>query len=87
MTHSELAWEFAELFGDLAVDDINEVLAKNVPFETLQFFDAYAADFADGTGITSETSKRLPNLMLLGYLLRVLEERLIDGDATGGHDV
>ena len=27
--------------------------------------------------------KRLPNLMLLGYLLRLLEERLIDGEDIG----
>ena len=28
MTHSELAWEFAELFGDLDTGDINQVLAN-----------------------------------------------------------
>ncbi len=85
MTHSELAWEFAELFGDLDVDDINQVLAKNVPFETLEFFDAYAAGVADHSKVDDAMRRRLPNLMLLGYLLRVLEERLIEGD-EGEHD-
>jgi len=38
MDHSELAWEFADLFGELDVEEINEVLAKNVPIGTLDFF-------------------------------------------------
>ncbi len=77
MTHTELAWEFADLFADLNVSDVNEVLAKNVPLETLDFFEKYAEDFASARGILGENRKRLPNLMLLGYLLRVLEERLL----------
>ena len=80
MTHTELAWEFAELFGDLNVDDINQMLAKNVPLETLEFFDAYSKTFADAEGVAGATRERLPNLMLLGYLLRVLEDRLLDGE-------
>jgi hypothetical protein len=27
--------------------------------------------------------QRIPNLLLLGYLLRVLEERLLDGEDVG----
>lgn len=79
MTHSELAWEFAELFGDLDIKDINQVLANNVPLETLEFFSAYAECFAQAEGVEGQTRGRLPNLLLLGYLLRVLEERLLDG--------
>lgn len=83
MTRSELAWELADLFTDLKVEQINEVLAKNVPFETLEFFSQYGEDFGDSEGIAGETRKRLPNLMLLGYILRVLEERLLsDGDKS-----
>jgi hypothetical protein len=67
MTRTELAWELAGLFADLEVGQINEALAKNVPFETLEFL----AESIDGDSV-----KRLPNLMVLGYLLRVLEDRL-----------
>ncbi len=80
MTHSELAWEFAEIFDELRTEEINQVLAKNVPMETLEFFNAYAESFAKSEGLEGETSKRLPNLLLLGYLLRVLEDRLLDDD-------
>jgi hypothetical protein len=77
LTREELAWEFAELFEELRIEDINEVLAKNVPLDTLEFFGAYANDFGSALGLVGNQLKRLPNLMLLGYLLRVLEERLI----------
>jgi hypothetical protein len=77
LTREELAWELAELFEELPVDDINEVLAKNVPLDTLEFFSAYADDFGGTLGLVGKSRKRLPNLMLLGYLLRVLEDRLL----------
>jgi hypothetical protein len=77
MTHSELAWEFAGLFHDLKIEEINEVLAKNVPMEMLEFFESYGQDVASAEGLEGDTAKRLPNLLLLGYLLRVLEERLL----------
>jgi hypothetical protein len=80
LTREELAWELAELFNELKVDDINEVLAKNVPFDTLEFFSAYAQDFGSALGLAEKDRKQLPNLMFLGYLLRVLEERLIHED-------
>jgi len=77
MTFEEMAWEFAEVFDDLDVAQINEMLAKNIPLETLDFFAKYAADFSTDSEVDSETRERLPNLMLIGYLLRVLEERLL----------
>jgi hypothetical protein len=77
ITHAELAWEFASVFGELDTEQINEVLAKNVPQETLEFFACYAQDLARAQGVSRETERSLPNLLLLGYLLRVLEERLI----------
>lgn len=77
MTRSELAWELADLFTDLPIEDINEMLAKNVPFETLEFFNAYGEQFGKVEGISGNTMMRLPNLLLLGYILRVLEERLL----------
>jgi hypothetical protein len=51
--------------------------------ETLEFFTAYAEVFSRSESIEGDTRKRMPNLLLLGYLLRLLEERLI-GD--GGDD-
>ena len=29
MNHAELAWEFADLFAELDVENLNEILAKN----------------------------------------------------------
>ena len=83
LKHSELAWELVELFGELRIEQINEILAKNVPLETLEFFSSYADDFGRAEQIEDKTRKRLPNLLLLGYLLRVLEDRLIDDDGCG----
>jgi hypothetical protein len=77
MTRSELAWELADLFTEMKADQINEMLAKNVPFDTLEFFNEYGEDFGSTQGIDGDTRKRLPNLLLLGYILRVLEERLL----------
>lgn len=78
MTHAELAWELADVFGELEAEQINEVLARNVPVETLHFFSAYAERFGRSSALGEEAVQRLPNLMLLGYLLRVLEDRLLD---------
>ena len=77
MTFEELAWEFVEVFEELEVDTINEMLAKNVPFETLKFFNTYAEDFGRAEGLEGKALHRLPNLMLIGYSLRLLEERLL----------
>ncbi len=77
MTRSELAWELADLFTEMKADQINEMLAKNVPFDTLEFFNEYGEDFGSTQGIEGDSRKRLPNLLLLGYILRVLEERLL----------
>jgi hypothetical protein len=78
MTHAELAWEFAELFDELSIDRVNEMLAKNIPLETLEFFGSYAESFARAEKVEGPLAKRLPNLLLVGYLLRILEDRLLD---------
>jgi hypothetical protein len=80
LTRSELAWELAEVFDELSIDSINEVLAKNVPLETLEFMAAYAEDFAEANALAATAGRRIPNLMILGYLLRVVEERLLEDD-------
>lgn len=80
MNHAELAWEFADLFSELDVEQINEILAKNVPLETLDFFQKYAETFASALRVEGDLAARLPNLLMMGYLLRVLEERLIEND-------
>jgi hypothetical protein len=86
MTHAELAWEFAELFDQLSVERVNEMLAKNVPLETLDFFASNAESFARGQQVEGPLAQRLPNLLLVGYLLRVLEERLLDETPGGEPD-
>ncbi len=80
MTHTELAWQFADIFDELGVEQINEMLAKNVPLETLEFFRTYGEEFGSGEGLNEAVSKRLPNLLLVGYLIRVLEDRLLHGE-------
>jgi hypothetical protein len=83
LTREELAWELVEIFDELSVEHINEMLAKNVPLDTLSFMARYAEEFADGNEIADPARKRIPNLLLLGYLLRIVEERLLgdDGEA------
>ncbi len=76
MTFEEMAWEFAEVFDELESSEINEMLARNVPLATLDFFAQYAESFAKNGEIDLKTQAQLPNLMLVGYLLRLLEERL-----------
>jgi hypothetical protein len=76
MTLEEMTWEFAEIFDELDTKQINEVVAANVPLETLDFFIKYTEDFCKGEILSRATRGQLPNLMLVGYLLRTLEERL-----------
>ena len=76
-SHEEIAWELVELFDELSIETVNEMLAKNVPMETLKFIAAYAGDFADTHDVGDSTRRGLPNLILLGYLLRIVEDRLL----------
>jgi hypothetical protein len=76
ITRHQLAWELVEIFEDLRIDQVNELVAINVPMDTVEFFSSYADYFCNGETIDARTRKRLPKLMLLGYLLRLLEERI-----------
>ena len=76
LTRQELGWELAEIFDELRIDQMNELVAINVPLDALEFFSSYAERFCSDQTIDDSTRGRLPNLMLLGYLLRILEERL-----------
>jgi hypothetical protein len=82
MTDREIAIEFTEVWESLDIKDINKVLAGNVSMELLEFFSAYAeravADLLPDTDEGEELVRRLPNLMIIGYLIRLLEERLSD---------
>lgn len=78
MTSDEMAWEFAEIFEELDTDQINEMLAKNIPMETLAFFADYATSFAEAESVDGRTRDRLPNLMMIGYLMNLLEQRLLN---------
>jgi hypothetical protein len=76
MTLEEMAWEFAEIFDELDNAQINQVLAANVPLKTLDFFLQYSADFSRGEVMSNSMREQLPNLMLVGYLLRTLESKI-----------
>lgn len=80
MNGREIAIEFTEMWEEFDVADINTMLAKNVSMELLDFFASYAEDSLGGLlpegAKGEELSKRLPNLMIIGYIIRVLEERL-----------
>ena len=76
LTRQQIAWELVEIFEDLRVDEMNELVAINVPTDAVEFFTSYADYFCNGEPIDARTRKRLPKLMLLGYVLRLLEERL-----------
>jgi hypothetical protein len=84
MTGREIAIEFTEIFDDLGPADINTMLAKNVSMELLEFFSSYAEQFADdceAKGLDQDELRgRLPNLLIIGYIIRVLEERLTERD-------
>ena len=80
MTGREIAIEFTEMFDDFDVADINTMLAKNVSMDMLEFFASYAERFADDMAAKGleldDVRGRLPNLLIIGYIIRVLEERL-----------
>ena len=79
MTGRELAVEFTDIWKDLEPGEINTMLAQNVSFDLLEFFSSYSEDFADLLSEelnTPELRRQLPNLLIIGYIIRVLEERL-----------
>ena len=78
MTFKELAWSFMEVYEELDVDQINQVLHNNTPPEALEFFFAYADKVRTEEGLVDDEkgSDRLAELMLLGYLIHALEIRL-----------
>lgn len=79
ITRSELAFEFSEIFRDFDSQELEEVIEKNVPLETLEFFRSYAPH-PENLDLGEMDRDRAPNLMLLGYLLRILEERLVESE-------
>ena len=80
MTGREIAIEFTEMWEDLESADINTMLAQNVSLDLLEFFASYSersfSDLLPATESGEEITRRLPNLMIIGYIIRVLEERL-----------
>lgn len=80
MKSLELAIEFTDIWKDLDTKQINTMLAQNVSLDLLEFFAAYAQEFADEwldeNEKENELSRRLPNLLIIGYLIRLLEERV-----------
>ncbi len=80
MTSLELAIEFTDIWKDLDTKQINSMLAQNVSLDLLEFFAAYAQEFSDEwldeNEKADELGRRLPNLLIIGYLIRLLEERV-----------
>jgi hypothetical protein len=79
MSVRKIASEFVDLWDELDTDEINKLLAENVSFELLEFFSSYAGSFAEGLPedlCAEELRGQLPNLLIVGYIIRVLEERL-----------
>jgi hypothetical protein len=81
MTGRELATEFTDLWHTLDASQINKMLALNVSFDLLEFFESYAEEFverflADEYADDPELRRLLPNLMIIGYIIRLLEERV-----------
>ena len=85
MTGRDIAIEFTEMWDKFEISEINTMLARNVNVELLEFFSSYVektyADVLPDTEEGRELLRRLPNLMIIGYIIRVLEERL-DTDAS-----
>ena len=81
MTAHELAVEFTEIWEELGPREINDLLSRNVPVELLEFFSRYAEQFAVEADFpdleeTESCRQQLPNLLIIGYLIRLLEERV-----------
>ena len=79
MTGRELAVEFTDLWQDMDSSEINMMLARNVNFDLLEFFSSYTEDFVDTLPEDmdrDELKQQLPNLLIIGYIIRVLEERI-----------
>jgi hypothetical protein len=80
MKSLELAIEFTDLWEELDARSINTMLAGNVSVDLLEFFVNYAQDFADECipqeQQGDELRRRLPNLLIIGYIIRLLDERV-----------
>ncbi len=74
-----IANEFTDIWDELGTAEINAMLAENVSFDLLEFFAAYAERFANrlpGQPTSDQLRGQLPNLLIVGYIIRILEERL-----------
>ena len=84
MNGREIAIEFTDIWKDLDIDEINSMLANNVSMDMLEFFSSYAQEFTDDLLSSSLEQKldeallrrRIPNLLIIGYIIRLLEERI-----------
>jgi hypothetical protein len=84
MSGREIAIEFTQMWKDLDISEINTMLAKNVSMEMLEFFATYAQECANDCLPESTDEpldeelfrRRIPNLLIIGYIIRLLEERI-----------
>lgn len=77
MKFDKLAWGFIEAYDELNSEQLNELIEKNVPMEALVFFEDYSEAVRKQTPQpSSRDGDRLPEMMLLGYLIHLLEHRI-----------
>ena len=77
MKFDKLAWGFIEAYDELDREQLNELIEKNVPMEALVFFEDYSKTVRKENGPPgSRDGDRLPEMMLLGYLIHLLQDRI-----------
>ena len=79
MNMRKIAIEFVDLWEELDTAEINTLLAENISLDLLEFFPVYAQRFAERLPedlSAEQLCGQLPNLLIVGYLIRLLEERL-----------
>ena len=76
--HTELNDAFTDILQELEPDDFEQLISNNVPFEDLGFFQEHAEAFAQRYRLPHNARQELPKLLLMGYLLRLLEERIVE---------
>lgn len=77
ITLDEMMNGFGEILDEMDDSLLAGLALENVPVKQRQFFRRYTAAFTHGIELMGpEERMRMENLMLAGYLVRLLEEKL-----------
>ena len=76
--HTELNDAFTDILQELEPGEFDQLISNNVPFQDLDFFQKHADAFAKRYRLSHGAHQELPRLLLMGYLLRLLEERVVE---------